>query len=88
MDSNRQTRGSAALWIVVAVCAAFLVLWICGVRFPRAAAPVVVAELDAYEDEEAEPLPPLTPPSRAFDVELPEEPETLDDGRDPDAVLL
>ena len=76
------------LWIVITACAAFLVLWACGVRFPRPTSPVPQAVVEVEEDDEIEPMPLLNRSSKAFDFELPKEPEVVNDERDPEGLPL
>ena len=76
-----------ALWVVIAVCATFLALWVFGVRVSPLE-PISVQPVEDPEDEDAEPMPLRSRSAGSFDEVLPQERVVIDDGRDPDAPLL
>ncbi len=89
---RKLSRRDVWLWGAVIICIAYVALWVCGIRIPppRPRTPAVV--LDDYEDdyEDEDPIEETSFSDKEFDVVLPEEPEVIDDGRDPDpnAFLL
>jgi hypothetical protein len=78
------------LWMAVAICVAYVVLWVCGIRIPPPLPRPPAVVLDEYEEEEEEPVEETAFSDKAYDVVLPEEPQDINDGRDPDpnAFLL
>ena len=86
---NRRDKGSVALWVVVGSCVAYLLLWVCGVRFPRPAPPAAAVEIEVIElEDEGDEVERGSISDEEFDVELPSDPEFVDDGRDYHAPLL
>jgi hypothetical protein len=84
----RNTKENMVLWVVIAACAVFIVLWVCGVRFPRPVAPVPQEFVELEEADDIEPMAPLKRLNMDFDMDLPEEPEVVNDGRDPEGLPL
>jgi len=84
---NDTRAGRGMLWTVVVFCIVYLVLWACGIRFPRPLPPQAKVQVEDME-EQVEPIGVRNFSNKAFDVELPREQVVVDDGRDPDAPLL
>jgi hypothetical protein len=84
---SQDGKVNIALWVVIAVCATFLALWVFGVRV-SSPEPISVQRVDEPEDEDAEPMPRREHAKSPDDEVLPQERVVIDDGRDPDAPLL
>ncbi len=85
---SQDSKVNSVLWVMVAACAIFMVLWVFGVRASRPE-PMAVQLVEALaEDENAEPMPLRSRSAGSFDEVLPQERVVIDDGRDPDAPLL
>ena len=84
---SQDSKVNSALWVVIAACAIFMVLWVFGVRASRPE-PISVQRVEEPEDEDAEPMPRREHAKSPDDEVLPQERVVIDDGRDPDAPLL
>ena len=84
---SQDGRINIALWVVIAVCATFLALWVFGVRVSPLE-PISLQPVEEPEDEDAEPMPRREHAKTSGDEILPQERVAIDDGRDPDAPLL